>query len=173
MLHRALGEWVSTMKGQQSGRTCKGIGLEELEEENREKVIPCEKSISKMYKLWLDQQNLSSQRASLVAQWQRIHLLYRRHGFDPWVGKIPWRREWQPSPGLFPGESHGQRNLAGYSLQGCTESDMTERDLTRVHAHTHTHTHIYLFKLFSMIGFYKTLNMVPCAIQQVLVVYFM
>ena len=42
---------------------------------------------------------------------------------------------------------------------------MTERDLTRVHAHTHTHTHIYLFKLFSMIGFYKTLNMVPGAIQ--------
>ena len=41
---------------------------------------------------------------------------HKRHGFDPWVGKIPWRREWQPSPGLFPGESHGQRNLAGYSL---------------------------------------------------------
>jgi len=35
--------------------------------------------------------------------------------FDPWVGKIPWRRAWQPTPALSPGESHGQRNLAGYS----------------------------------------------------------
>ena len=37
----------------------------------------------------------------------------RRLGFSPWVGKIPWRRKWQPSPVLLPGESHGQRNLAG------------------------------------------------------------
>ena len=35
-------------------------------------------------------------------------------GFDPWVGKIPWRRKWQPTPILLPGESHGQRSLAGY-----------------------------------------------------------
>ena len=39
----------------------------------------------------------------------------RRWGFDPWVGKIPWRREWQPTPVLLPGESHGQRSLVGYS----------------------------------------------------------
>ena len=31
--------------------------------------------------------------------------------FDPWVGKIPWRRKWTPAPGLLPGESHGQRSL--------------------------------------------------------------
>ena len=36
-------------------------------------------------------------------------------GFNPWVGKIPWRRKWQPSPVFLPGESHGQRNLEGYS----------------------------------------------------------
>ena len=36
----------------------------------------------------------------------------RRCGFDPWVGKIPWRRKWQPSPVFKPGESHGQRRLA-------------------------------------------------------------
>ena len=36
--------------------------------------------------------------------------------FDPWVGKIPWRREWQPTAVFLLGESHGQRNLAGYSL---------------------------------------------------------
>ena len=42
----------------------------------------------------------------------------RRHEFDPWVGKAPWRRKWQPSPVFLPGESHGQRSLAGYSPQG-------------------------------------------------------
>ena len=36
-----------------------------------------------------------------------------RPGFDPWVGKIPWRRKWQPTPVLLPGESHGRRSLGG------------------------------------------------------------
>ena len=47
--------------------------------------------------------------------------------FDPWVRKIPWRRAWQPTPVFLPGESHGQRSLAGYSPWGHTESDMTQR----------------------------------------------
>ena len=42
----------------------------------------------------------------------------RRHGFDPWVGKIPWRRTWPPTPVFLPGESHGQRSLAGYGPWG-------------------------------------------------------
>ena len=46
----------------------------------------------------------------------------RRCRFDPWVGKIPWRRKWQPTPVLLPRESHGQRSLAGYSLWGHKES---------------------------------------------------
>ena len=49
-----------------------------------------------------------------------------RRGFDTWVRKIPWRRKWQPTPVFLPGESHGQRRLAGYSPQGHTKSDMTE-----------------------------------------------
>ena len=43
---------------------------------------------------------------------KRIHLQSRRHrihGLDPWVGKMPWRRAWQPTPVFLPGESHGQR----------------------------------------------------------------
>ena len=48
-----------------------------------------------------------------------------RHGFDPWVWKIPWRRAWQPTPVFFPGESHGQRSLAGYSPWGHKGSDLT------------------------------------------------
>ena len=36
-------------------------------------------------------------------------------GLDPWVGKIPWRKKWQPTPVFLPGESHGRRSLVGYS----------------------------------------------------------
>ena len=39
---------------------------------------------------------------------------HKRPGFYPWVGKIPWRRAWEPSPVFLSGESHGQRSLAGY-----------------------------------------------------------
>ena len=42
----------------------------------------------------------------------------RRHGFDPWVGKISWRKERQPSPVFLPGDSHGWRSLAGYCPWG-------------------------------------------------------
>ena len=56
--------------------------------------------------------------AFLVAQLQRNHLQFERPGFDPWVGKTPWRRAQQPTPVLLPGESHGQRSLAGYSPWG-------------------------------------------------------
>ena len=47
--------------------------------------------------------------------------------FDPWVGKMPWRRKWQPTPVCFPGESHGQRSLEGYSPWGQKEPDTTEQ----------------------------------------------
>ena len=43
-------------------------------------------------------------------------------GFDPWVGKIPWR----PTPVVLPGEFHGRRSLPGYIPCGHRESDMTE-----------------------------------------------
>ena len=39
----------------------------------------------------------------------------RRSEFDPWMGKIPWRRAWQPTPVFLSGEFYGQRRLAGYS----------------------------------------------------------
>ena len=51
----------------------------------------------------------------------------RRPGFDSWVGKIPQRREWQPTPVLLPGESQGQRSLVAYSPWGRKESDTTEQ----------------------------------------------
>ena len=51
----------------------------------------------------------------------------RRHGFDPWVRKIPWSRKCQPFPVFLPGKFHGQRSLAGYSPCGHKELDTTER----------------------------------------------
>ena len=59
---------------------------------------------------------------------------HKRHGLYPWVGKIPWRRAWQPTPVSLLREAHGQRSLAGYIVHGvaknqtwlkwlCTEHD--------------------------------------------------
>ena len=42
----------------------------------------------------------------------------RRCGFDPWIGKVPWKRKLQPTPVFLPGKSHGQRGLVGYSPWG-------------------------------------------------------
>ena len=65
-----------------------------------------------------------------------------RHGFDPWVRKIPWRRKWQPTPVFLPGEFQEQRSLAGYSA----------RDCRRVrHSWAHTHLVELTFLLCSLV----------------------
>ena len=69
---------------------------------------------------------------------------HKRHGFDPWVGKIPWKRAWQPTPVFLFGESHGQRRLVGYSSWGLKESDMTKQ-LTLLLLLTPTLFFIYFF----------------------------
>ena len=65
-----------------------------------------------------------------MAQWVKEHICNAgdaaRCEFDLHVRKFPWRREWQPIPAFLPGESHGQRSLAGYSPWGREESDTTE-----------------------------------------------
>ena len=60
----------------------------------------------------------------------------RRWRFSPWVGKIPWRRKWQPTP-VSLWKIHRQRSLAGYSPWSHKQLDMTE------HTHTYMHTHTY------------------------------
>ena len=57
-----------------------------------------------------------------ACQWRR----HKINGFDPWVGKIPWRRAWQLTSVFLTRESHGQRGLEGHSLQDGKESDPTE-----------------------------------------------
>jgi len=49
-----------------------------------------------------------------------------RPGFDPWIGKMPWRREWLPTSVFWPGEFHGQRSLAGCGRWNHKELDTTE-----------------------------------------------
>ena len=61
----------------------------------------------------------------------------QRPEFNPWVGKIPWRRKWQPTLVLLPEESHEQRSLV-VTAHGFTESDTTER----LGTHKHTHMHV-------------------------------
>ena len=63
----------------------------------------------------------------------------RRHGFNPWVGKIPCRKKWEPTSVFLSGKLHGQSRLAGCSPCGVADSDMTEN----------THVHIFtLIKRF-------------------------
>ena len=54
----------------------------------------------------------------------------QRHEFNPWVGKIPRGRAWQPTPIFLPGEFHGQRSLASYSPRDCKELNMTDTFMT-------------------------------------------
>ena len=58
---------------------------------------------------------------------------HRRCGFDPWVGKMPWRGKWQPVLISLSRRSHGQKSLVGYRPRGCQESDTAER----LSSHTH------------------------------------
>ena len=70
----------------------------------------------------------TSLRVFLIAQLvKNPPAMQERPRLSPWVSKIPWRREWQATPGFWPGESHGQRSLAGRSSRGHTKQDVTER----------------------------------------------
>ena len=60
-------------------------------------------------------------------RWKSICLQCGRPGFNPWVGKISWRRQWQPTLVFLPGKSHGRRSLVGYSPRRLKDLDMTER----------------------------------------------
>ena len=71
----------------------------------------------------------------------------RRPCFDPWVWKIPWRREWLPTLVFLPGESNGQRSLVDYNPWGCKELDTTEWLSTHTEMLTRLYTCIKLLIL--------------------------
>ena len=67
----------------------------------------------------------------------------KRCRFDPCIGKIPWRRNWQSGPVFMPGKSHGPMSLAGYSPWRWKESETTEHERVCTHTHTNAHTHTH------------------------------
>ena len=89
-----------------------------------------------------------------------------RHGFNPWTGKIPWRRAWQSTPVFLPGESYGQRSLAGYdpwghkqtwlkwlsihthSLHICLYSIYTKIIYVHISKHIHMYTHVIYHNIY-------------------------
>ena len=86
-----------------------------------------------MYQMPMEASRTKSDLSQFAPWWLRqlrIGLHCRRPGYDPWVGKIPWRRECLPTPAFWPGEFHGQRSLVGYSPWGRNESAMIKRQST-------------------------------------------
>ena len=70
---------------------------------------------------------LTRKGAFLVAQMVKNLPAVQDTGFDLWVQKLPWRREWLPTPVYLPGEFPGQRSLAGFGPWGCKMSDTSEQ----------------------------------------------
>ena len=66
---------------------------------------------------------------------------HKRYGFNPRIGKIPWRRKWQPTPMFLPGKFHGQKSLAGYSPWGHEELDTTEQLSSEQHMYEWSRKH--------------------------------
>ena len=98
---------------------------------------------STFYKILEDQHNSVKFFATLQRGWHffpvsnnmlpiSICLHCGRLGFDSFVGKIPWRSKWLPTPVFLPGEFYGQRNLVG-----CKESDTTEQLILYFHVRSH------------------------------------
>ena len=88
-----------------------------------------------------------------------------RRGFDPWVGKIPWRREWQPTPVFLPGESPWMEEPGGLQSIGLQRVRQDWSDLT----HTHTQCEISQWVAVHTRNREdrKGLEQVSCLIQQI------
>ena len=87
----------------------------------------------------------------------------RKHGFNPWVKKMPWSGKWKTTPVLLPGKFHGRRSLVGYSPWGYKELDTTEW--------LHFFIHIYAPSWTSLppsypthLGHHRALDWAPCSI---------
>ena len=93
----------------------------------------CSRSLSSFALSWWSVDMVA--RFLLPRRVRRIEFL-----FHPWVGKIPWRRKWQPTLVFWPEKPHRQRSLGGYSPKGRKES-LTRQLNTQTHTHTDTHTH--------------------------------
>ena len=96
--------------------------MEEGLQRSRKKVL----RVKDMFIILITGMVLSFRGGSVVKKKKKkIAYECRRLWFHPWMGKIHWRRKWQPIPGFLPGELHGQSSLAGYSPWCGRESDTT------------------------------------------------
>ena len=108
--------------------------------------LPPRTKPSKCYRfLYIFKSSLISSMLTFMAKlifWYKYYLIYtfkykeclcRRPRFYPWVRKIPWPREWLPTPVFLLEESHGQRSLVVYSSKGLKELDTTEQ-FCRLHS---------------------------------------
>ena len=94
-------------------------------------------------------------------QWRR----HKRHGFEPWVLKIPWSGKRKPTPVFLPGKFHAQSSLANCSPWGHRKPDMSERLST--HTNTHTHIHTHTFNLFSFVLMHRFVSHLPSPLNKV------
>ena len=79
---------------------------------------------------------------------------HKRRVFHPWVGKIPWRRKWQPTPVFLPGDSHGQRSLVCYSPWCCKRAGHNWSHFTHMHTCFHN---LFFFSWTPIILGYKSI----------------
>ena len=92
---------------------------------------------------WLSNWTMATTMAAAFTTLCKLTNLRLCRGAEFWVGKISWRREWQPTPVFWLGESHGQRSLVGYSLWGDNELFMTERLTLSLSLFTEAALHFY------------------------------
>ena len=90
-------------------------------------------SLSELWELVMDREawraviHRVAKSRTWLSDWTELNCLHCRNpGFDAWVGKVPWRMEWQPTRVFLSGEFRGQRSLVSYSCWGCKELDTTE-----------------------------------------------
>ena len=104
--------------------------------------------------LWTDFKCIWNIGASLVAQ--MVNNLSTKQETQVWsrVGKIPWRRTWQPTPVFLPGKSHEQRSLVGYSPWGHKKSDITDQQIPSL---SHVSTDWFQMYLFFTLDYDFTL----------------
>ena len=126
---QSLMEPISATKPQQESTERRWL-LSLLRDLPVPKGWPCQSNLSPGKELLQGEEHIFFQNSAIFSvglPWwlrqSRICLQCRRHRSDPWFRKIPWRREWTPTPVFLPGEFHGQRSLVGcYIAHGVIKS---------------------------------------------------
>ena len=119
-IYQIRGDWTTVKMNKNNSGNCLRFLTQTLEQRDE---------------TWLESYLRSHTKRERLPWWlrqKRILLQWRRLGFDLWVGKIPWRREWRPTPVFLPGEFHGQRSMGSQRVRHDWANN--------THTYTHTHT---------------------------------